>query len=438
MLTKRERWILALLVLSAFINYIDRTTLSVGAASIQKELGLTNYQLGKLLSAFFWTYAACQLCALAGWLVDRFHVGWVYAGGFLLWSAATAGTGLSRGFASLFALRLLLGVGESVAYPSYARILASFPEDRRGLANAFIDAGTRTGPAVGTLLGGLLMAGFGWRVFFLALGLGSMLWLVAWLFLMPGGRSNLSQGSGLPPRGDVGPSPSSAAPAASQSAPAVLDILLQRSAWFTFLGLFCGNYFWYFLITWLPAYLQKERHFPAPKMALVGSSAFFAAAASSVLCGWLSDRWIRAGATASRARKTFSGGGLALAVVIVPVSIVHSDRAAVALLILACAFIGMWSSNMWAITQTLAGPRAAGKWCAIQNGVGNLAGILAPSFTGWVVDRTGRFYTAFLVAALVSLSGSLFTIFGIGPVEEVKFASRGGRLRAAWRGLWLR
>src|SRR5215831_7225719 len=100
MLTRRERWILALLVLSAFINYVDRANLSVGAASIQTELGLTDYQLGLLLSGFFWTYALLQLFALAGLLVDRFHVGWVYAAGFFVWSAATAGTGISRGFAA--------------------------------------------------------------------------------------------------------------------------------------------------------------------------------------------------------------------------------------------------------------------------------------------------------------------------------------------------
>jgi len=411
MLTKRQRWILALLVVSAFINYIDRTTLSVGAVSIQKELGLSNYQLGELLSAFFWTYAACQLCSLAGWLVDRLHVGWVLAGGFLLWSAATAGTGLSRGFASLFALRLLLGVGESVAYPAYAHILAVFPQNRRGLANAAIDAGTRSGPAVGTLLGGLLMAGFGWRVFFLALGLGSMLWLVAWLFVMPG-RSQSDGALSAP-----------LSLSALDPAPTVLDILLQRSAWFTFLGLFCGNYFWYFLITWLPAYLQNERHFPARKMAVIGALAFFSAAASCVLCGWLSDRWISSAAVPTRVRKTFSGLGLAFATIIVPVSVLPGDRAAMALLMLACASIGMWSSNVWAITQTLAGPRAAGKWCAIQNGIGNLAGIAAPWITGWVLDRTGRFYAAFLLAALVSLSGAAFTFFGIGPVEPVDFGA---------------
>jgi len=416
MLSTRERWALALLALSAFINYIDRTTLSVGAVSIQRELGLTDYQLGKLLSAFFWTYAACQLCSLAGWLVDRFHVGWILAGGFLLWSAATAGTGLSRGFESLFALRLLLGVGESVAYPAYSHILAAFPENRRGLANGVIDFGSRSGPAFGTLAGGLLMAGFGWRIFFLSLGLGSMLWLVAWVFVMPGGRARPS----APASGEPG----------EGRAPTVLDILRQRSAWFTFLCLF-GDYIWYFLITWLPAYLQRERHFPAPKMAVLGAVAFLAAAVACVFCGWLSDRWISAGATVTRVRKAFCGGGLALAVVILPVSIVQSDRAAMTLLILSCAAVGMWTSNVWAITQTLAGPRAAGKWCAIQNGLGNLSGVAAPWVTGWVLQRTGRFYAAFVVAALVALAGAAFTFFGIGAVKPVDFASRpkaGGRL----------
>jgi MFS family permease len=405
MLTKQERWILTLLVLSAFINYIDRANLSVGASSIQMELGLSDYQLGMLLSAFFWTYAAFQLCAIAGLLVDRFHVGWVYAAGFFLWSAATAGTGMSRTFAALFAMRLLLGAGESVAYPAYSRILATFPEERRGIANAVIDAGTRAGPALGTLLGGLLMARFGWRAFFLALGLGSMLWLVVWVFSMPRGWRVSS-------RQDHG------------AAPGMGAILAQRSAWFTFFGLFCGNYFWYFLVTWLPAYLQKERHFAASKMAVWGSLAFLAAALSSVTCGWLSDFWIARGGTPTRVRKTFTGAGLALSTIIIPVTAVKSDGAAMAFLLVACAFIGMWSSNNWAVTQTLAGPRAAGKWSAVQNGVGNLAGVSAPWFTGWVVGKTGHFYVAFLVAAIVALAGAAMYTIGVGPIKQVDFARR--------------
>src|SRR5665647_2305820 len=109
------------LVLSVSINYIDRGNLSIAAPLLKDELGISATQLGSLLSAFFWTYSTFQI--VSGWLVDRLNVTWVLAVGFLLWSAATAATGLAHGFAMLFVLRLVLGIGESVAYPCYSKIL---------------------------------------------------------------------------------------------------------------------------------------------------------------------------------------------------------------------------------------------------------------------------------------------------------------------------
>jgi ACS family D-galactonate transporter-like MFS transporter len=403
MLSSKEWRVLVLLVLSAFINYIDRTTLSVGATDIQKELHLSNYHLGLLLSAFFWTYAFCQLLSLAGWLVDRFHVGWVFAAGYFLWSGATAFTGAAQTFVILYGLRLLLGVGESVAYPSYSRILATyFPEHHRGIANALIDAGTKTGPALGTLLGGLLVARFGWRIFFVVLGLGSMAWLVPWYFWMPrsqGVSANLD-------KSDI---------------PSIAALLRQRSVWFSAGGLFCSNYYWYFLITWLPAYLEKERHFPKAKMAVFGSLSFLAIAVSSVASGWLSDRLIARGGSPTRVRKTFAGTGLTLSTIILPVALVRDPAVAMTLLILACTCFGIYTSNTFAMTQTLAGPRAAGKWTGLQNGFGNLAGVVAPALTGWVVDETGEFYLAFVVAAGFVLTSAAMFVFGVGPIERVKF-----------------
>src|ERR1700722_13895274 len=90
---------LALLVVSVFINYLDRGNLSIAAPMIKDELGLSASQLGILLSSFFWTYGLFQI--LSGWLVDRFNVNWVMAGGFFLWSAATSMTGLLHGFVAL-------------------------------------------------------------------------------------------------------------------------------------------------------------------------------------------------------------------------------------------------------------------------------------------------------------------------------------------------
>src|ERR1700738_3303086 len=115
--------VLVLLGLSVFSNYSDPANLSVAAPLLKNELGLSASQLGILLSAFFWTYACMQI--LAGWLVDRFEVKWVFAIGFFVWSAATAFTGVVHTFVALLAIRVVLGVGESVAYPAYSKILAS-------------------------------------------------------------------------------------------------------------------------------------------------------------------------------------------------------------------------------------------------------------------------------------------------------------------------
>ncbi len=175
---------IALLALSVLINYIDRGNLSIAASLLKDELELSASQLGILLSSFFWTYSL--FLPLSGWLVDRFEVKWVMALGFFLWSAATAATGGLHTFAALLAARLILGMGESVAYPSNGKFLAQYvPEVGRGFANALIAAGVGCGPALGTFFGGMLMARYGWRPFFFVLGLVSMAWLIPWFLWMP-------------------------------------------------------------------------------------------------------------------------------------------------------------------------------------------------------------------------------------------------------------
>ena len=406
MLTGREWRILALLFLSSLLNYIDRSNLSVGAVDIQRDLGIDSVQLGMLLSAFFATYATSQLFMISGWFVDRFDVKFVFAAGFCIWSAATGMTGLAHSFAMIYGLRLLLGVGEAIAFPSYSRILAiQYPEHHRGLANAIVDAGTKTGPALGTLIGGLFMARFGWRPFFLVLGGLSLLWLIPWFRWMP--RTSVVDRRD-DRAGQVG----------------IVEILTKRSAWFSAAALFCSNYFWYFLVTWLPPYLEKERHFSKPKMAMFGSASYLAIAASTMLCGWVTDRLIARGGSPTKVRKTAAGLGLSLSTIILPVAIVRDENVAMSLLMISCLCYGIFAPNLFAMTQTMAGPRAAGKWTGFQNGFGNLAGVAAPWLTGWVVNQTGQFYVAFLVAAIMALSAAVLYVFGVGPIRQVEFRPR--------------
>jgi MFS transporter, ACS family, D-galactonate transporter len=390
--------VLALLGILAFINYVDRGTLSIAAPILKDQLQLSPTQLGVLLSAFFWTYACLQ--PVSGWLVDRLNVNWVLAGGFFLWSIATAWTGFVHVFIALLLLRLILGMGESVAYPSFSKIIAlHFPEEHRGLANAVVSAGLVLGPGFGILAGGMLMARFGWRPFFIALGLVSLLWLGPWLRWMP-----------------VPPDPKQPD---ESGAPNLAEFVRLRSAWGTCLGLFAGNYVNYFLITWLPFYLVRERNFSMDKMAEVGGIAYLLGAGFATLSGWLSDRWILRGATPTRVRKTFTAGGLALAGICTGLSAIDGSVFCISFVMLAMLFFGAYSSNLWAITQTLAGPRAAGRWTGFQNFFGNLAGVVAPALTGFLLDRTGHFYWAFAVLTAVALFGTLSWLFLVGRVEQV-------------------
>jgi MFS family permease len=390
--------VVVLLAISAFINYVDRGNLSIAAPMLKDELGISAAKLGVLLSAFFWTYACSQL--LSGWLVDRFNVNWVFAAGFILWSAATAMTGIVQAFSALLVLRLLLGMSESVAYPSYSKIIAlNFSEEHRGFANSMISAGLVLGPGFGMFFGGLLMARFGWRPFFIVLGLASMLWIVPWWMWMPKKhQATLTDSIG---------------------APSVFEFLRLRSAWGTCAALFCGNYVSYFLITWLPYYLVRERHFSMDNMAKLGGTAYFLGACFSMFSGWLSDRWIATGATPSLVRKTFTGGGLALSGIFIGLAAVSGTNYCAVALILGVIFYGVSASNIWAITQTLAGPKAAGRWTGFQNFIGNLAGVVAPALTGFVLERTGQFYWAFEITTGVALVGMASWVFLIGPVEPV-------------------
>jgi predicted MFS family arabinose efflux permease len=201
--------------------------------------------------------------------------------------------------------------------------------------------------------------------------------------------------------------------------PGIGRILRCPAAWGAFFAHFCGNYFWFFLLTWLPSYLVKERGYSIEGMAAVGSAAYFTIAAATVTSGWLSDRAIARGADLTRVRRTITTCGLACSTVILPVAVVESRNTAIALLLLSCAAFGCYTSNHWAMTQTLAGPRAAGRWTSLQNGVGNLAGIAAAWFTGFLVQSTGRFYLAFLTAAAVALLGAGLWRITVQQLKEV-------------------
>ena len=374
------RGVLLVLGLAVLLNYVDRANLAIAAPLLQDELSLSSVQIGVLLSSFFWVYAPAQL--LGGWLVHRFDVRIVMAAGLALWAMATAMTGLAGGFASILAWRLILGLGESVTFPTWQLILARHTlEHERGRANGFVGAGQGVGPMLGTLFGGLAMVHFGWRAMFIGLGIITLLWLWPW-FLVTRHRAF-------------------AAPA-DQDLPSIsyAAILRQREFWGAALGHFCINYAFYFVMTWLPTFLVKAGGFTVSEMAGIGAAIYGTYAVATALAGAASDRWIRRGGNVTRVRKTFALTSALGAAVTIACSGLVPPRDAVWLLGAAGVCFGLSTPAMFAIGGTLAGPRAAGRWAGAQNVAGQMAGILAPVVTGLIVDRTGAFSWAFAVAAV--------------------------------------
>jgi MFS transporter, ACS family, D-galactonate transporter len=163
----------------------------------------------------------------------------------------------------------------------------------------------------------------------------------------------------------------------------------------------------------------EERHFTMKEMAVLGSVPFWGLAVSTTICGWASDNLIMRGVSATRVRKAFAASGLLLCTLVLPAAMIDSANISVVLITFAYLAFGLCTSNHWAITQTLAGPSAAGKWTGMQNGFGNLAGVVAPLVTGLIVSRTGSFYLAFVVVAILLVVGATSYVFVIGPLVPV-------------------
>jgi MFS family permease len=362
-----------------------------------------NANIGVLLSVFFWTYTLMQF--VMGWLVDHFDVNRILVAGFLLWSLATATTGLVRGFVLLLAMRLILGIGESVAFPAGSKILARcLPEHHRGFAGGVLMSALRTGNAVGTFGAGFLMAKYGWRPVFIGIGLISLLWLPAWIKWMP--RDGHTDARVRP--GSVG----------------FMEILKQRSFWGTTLGHFSGNYLLYFMITWLPSYLVLSRHLSMTTMTKIAGAYYTVDATSALLSGWVQDFYIRQGRTCTQVRKAPMATGFSLGAIGVLGCALASAEGFVPWLMLAGVGCGMTGPGIYAFSQRIAGPEAVGRWYGPQNGFANFAGIIGPALTGFIVQKTGNFFWAFAITAALCIAGIVAWVFVVGNVEPVSWASR--------------
>jgi MFS family permease len=394
---------LVMLVSTAvFINYIDRGNLSTAATLVQSQLSLNEAQLGVLFSAFYYGYV--PVMPLMGVVAERFGAKPVFAFGLALWSLATLLTGFAGGFISLLLLRILLGIGESGAFPCASKVLAAAVEPQRlGVANGILSFGYLVGPAVGTFLGGLLMARIGWRPVFFLFGLASLLWLIPWL------------------RAEV---PKPIRSAQGIAGPSLTTLMRERALWGASIGHFASNYGYYFIVSWLPFYLVKARGYSLESMSVLASMAYLLNAGSAFGMGILADRWLRRGASATIVYKSIMGISHAGAVLCMIGMMLLGETGSIVSLFAFEIIAGASYPGLFAIPQIIAGPEAAGRWVGLQNAAGNVAGLIAPTVTGFLVYSTGHFDLAFGLVAALNVLGCLGWVWVMPTVSAIDWKTR--------------
>jgi sugar phosphate permease len=209
-------------------------------------------------------------------------------------------------------------------------------------------------------------------------------------------------------------------------APGFVDILRQRSFWGVCAGHFSVNYLAYFMLTWLPFYLVRERHLSMQSMVKVASAYYAIEGLSAITTGWFSDFFIRRSRTPTLVRKSAMAIGHTIAAIALAGCAIATTQY---LFFLVAVGIGCGTARAgpFAFSQTLAGPRATGNWTGLQNGFANLSGVVVPALTGFLVDRTGKFLAPLVVTAAVLMAGGLSWVFGVGPVEQVSWESESGK-----------
>jgi len=176
-------------------------------------------------------------------------------------------------------------------------------------------------------------------------------------------------------------------------------------------------------MAWLPTYLVHEAKLSILTMSKLASGAFFLIAISTVTAGWLSDALIARGHSATRVRKTIVSIGLVFASLVGLIFVVPAGSTlSYAVLLLACAGFGGYTSNHWAISQTLAGPSMAGRWTGMQNGIANLSGIVGPWLAGAIIQHSGSLRLAFLITGVVALAGAACWALLVRRVEPVQWS----------------
>lgn len=418
----KRRWAMAFLIaLGVIINYFDRINMSVGIQPLAKEFSLTPGQLGILLSAFAWSYAILQIPA--GVILDKIGVKWVTRIGTIIWTVACFLTAVASGQGLVMLSRVLLGIGEAPYFPSAAKAVGQwFPRHERATAIALYDAQSKLSNAIGTPIIAWIITEWGWRAGFYTTAALSLIYAVLfWAtyrdphedkrlskeeydYIVQGGAQKSDETSG-------------------NIWETIRYLLTKKKVWATLIGFAAYGYSWFLFLTWLPGYLATEMHMSVLKSGWYASIPWIVGTISEIaIGGWLVDRLINKGGHSTRVRKTFLVIGMLLGLSVIGAAFTTNPNIAILCISIALGGLVITSSIAYSIPTFIAPPGTVGTLTGLLTFGNNSMAIAAPIITGFIVQATGSFMYAFLVAALILLAGIfsyLFLLTDLEPIEPM-------------------
>jgi sugar phosphate permease len=392
-----------LLVIAGCVNYLDRAAVAVGNPEIRHSLGLSYTQMGLLLSAFAWSYGLAQIPA--GVAVDKFGVRRTLGAGLVLWSVAQIAAGSVTSLPQFLAARLALGLGESPMYIGGTRVCTDwFAAKDRALPIAIFNSSSALAPALAPPLLTWLMLAFGWPAMFIIAGVAGFAVAIAWLLLYR------SPSDANIPAAELAAISADDSPHIEKTGfRQVLWLMKFPTSWGMFLGFFGVVYVYWLYATWLPGYLETQRHLSIAKAGVISAIPLAAGFLGAVAGGIISDLLARRISPAAACRLPVMFGLLAAAALTIAAAFAQSTWLAVLLISGGLFAVNISSSCGWALAAVVTPPNTVATLEAIQNVGGSLGGSLAPLITGAIVQATGSFLPAFeLAGAIACISAGFY------------------------------
>jgi MFS family permease len=394
--------VLLIICLMYLVTYIDRVNIATAAPLMQKELGLSNRDFGWAVSAFAYPYAFFQIAG--GWVGDKLGARWTLVICGTIWSLATALIGAVEGLASLFAARILLGIGEGAAFPTATRALSAWmPAGRRGWAQGITHSFARFGNAITPPLFAGLIALYSWRLAFVVVGALSLLWVVVWWWYF---RDDPRQHRGMTAE-DLATLPAVKPRLTGERTP--WGRLLWRMLPVTATDFCYGWTLWVF-ISWMPLFFVNWYKLDLKNAAFFSSAVLFAGVVGDTVGGLLSDAVLRRTGNVARARVgVIVLGFLGSFACMLPILFIR-DLVPVAICLAAAFFFAeLIVAPIWSVPMDIA-PDHSGTASGFMNFGFGLAGMISPVVFGAIIDATGRWDYPFIASLGLLLLGAVLAL----------------------------